>query len=132
MPFGGHQQICRNFILSRLPYYHLLPEHLYANVLQWGGESETRIQSLLRTKRTGISVERFKKIVDQEEYEILDESPWLFNPHYEAKFKLKPRRQWQMISGIPFLRNFLTTCYFFVLQLRKMIKKIFVLIAAAE
>jgi 2-polyprenyl-3-methyl-5-hydroxy-6-metoxy-1,4-benzoquinol methylase len=25
MPFGGHQQLCRNKVLAKLPYYHLLP-----------------------------------------------------------------------------------------------------------
>lgn len=29
-PFGGHQQMCRSRLLSKLPYFHLLPRPLYA------------------------------------------------------------------------------------------------------
>ena len=28
-PFGGHQQICRNKFLSKLPWFHLLPKRGY-------------------------------------------------------------------------------------------------------
>lgn len=117
MPFGGHQQICRNSFLSRLPYFHLLPSKVYGGILRLGGEDDNRIRNLLELQKTGISVERFKRIVETEGYKILDESPWLFNPHYEAKFNLKPRRQWKVITGVPVLRNYLTTCYYFVLQI---------------
>src|SRR5690606_33615801 len=40
MPFGGHQQTCKNKILSTLPYYHLLPRRIYRRVLKAGGEPE--------------------------------------------------------------------------------------------
>ena len=33
MPFGGHQQLCTNSLLSKLPYYHLLPTFLYKFIL---------------------------------------------------------------------------------------------------
>ncbi|NDC87420.1 MAG: class I SAM-dependent methyltransferase, partial [Bacteroidetes bacterium] len=39
MPFGGHQQVCRNKLLSVLPYTHLLPRILYERLLSLGGES---------------------------------------------------------------------------------------------
>src|SRR5690606_22371864 len=32
-PFGGHQQVCRNNLLSKLPWFHLLPKNLYKLVL---------------------------------------------------------------------------------------------------
>src|SRR5215471_12574104 len=41
MPFGGHQQVCKNKLLSVLPYYHLLPGPIYKAMLRAGGESET-------------------------------------------------------------------------------------------
>ncbi|MDX1407846.1 MAG: class I SAM-dependent methyltransferase, partial [Saprospiraceae bacterium] len=39
MPFGGHQQVCRSVVLSKLPYFHLLPTALYQAVLRLFGES---------------------------------------------------------------------------------------------
>ena len=32
-PFGGHQQICNNKLLSHLPWFHLLPRPIYKKVL---------------------------------------------------------------------------------------------------
>ena len=34
MPFGGHQQMCKSKLLSKFPYYHLLPKKLYKWVLK--------------------------------------------------------------------------------------------------
>jgi 2-polyprenyl-3-methyl-5-hydroxy-6-metoxy-1,4-benzoquinol methylase len=39
MPFGGHQQITRSKLLSRLPWYHLLPSPLYRMILKAFGEA---------------------------------------------------------------------------------------------
>ncbi len=33
-PFGGHQQICRNKLLSVIPYYHILPQKIYRGILK--------------------------------------------------------------------------------------------------
>ena len=34
MPFGGHQQVCKNKLLSITPYFHLLPDFLYKGILK--------------------------------------------------------------------------------------------------
>lgn len=117
MPLGGHQQICSNRILAALPYYHILPGPIYRKILRWGGEKEPKIEGLMTIKATGITVERFKKIVAKEKYNILDETPYLINPNYKIKFNLKPRKQWKVISSIPYLRDFFTSCYYFILRL---------------
>lgn len=111
-PFGGHQQICVNKILSHLPYFHLLPGSLYRAILRTGGEHKEKIDALLEIKETGISIERFKRILKKHSYKIIQESHYLFNPNYEIKFGLKPRRQWNLISETPVIRNFLTTAVY--------------------
>jgi SAM-dependent methyltransferase len=113
MPFGGHQQICRGKILSKLPYYHLLPKPIYKWILKKNGENW---QELLEIKETGISIERFERIVRKEGYGFLHKRFYLFNPIYRYKFGLKPRKQAGWVASIPWVRNFFTTCVYYLIQ----------------
>lgn len=114
-PFGGHQQICKNKLLSVLPYFHLLPKSLYAGVLKMFGESKQTIDDLLEIKETGISIERFEKILKKEKWVIDKKTFYFINPNYEVKFKLKPRESYRFIYKIPVLRNFMVTaCYYLI------------------
>ncbi|MEN9640300.1 MAG: hypothetical protein RLZZ262_2169 [Bacteroidota bacterium] len=119
-PFGGHQQICKNKWLSKLPYYHLLPKTLYAKVLQWGGEQQKTIDDLLEIKETGISLERFERICHARNYQVAHKTWWLINPNYEIKFGLRPRKIFAIFAVIPWLRNFYITCGYYVLRLSNM------------
>lgn len=115
-PFGGHQQICRNKILSKLPWIHLLPARTYAFILRAGGEPETRVEALLEIKQTGLTLERFMKMLSHEKYNIISMDLFLINPNYEVKFGLKPRKTPQLIAKIPLLRNVFTTSAYFLLR----------------
>lgn len=115
-PFGGHQQVCENRLLSKLPYYHILPKALYKAILKMGGENQGRIEGLLEIKETGISIERFKGIVKNASYKMEKEVFYFINPNYEVKFGLKPREAWKLVSALPFLRNFFITTYYCVLS----------------
>lgn len=116
MPFGGHQQICRNKYLSKAPYIHLLPAFLYKQLLQIFQEPPAIIQELLELKETGISIEKFEQITRKTGYKIQQVKHYLINPIYEYKFNLKPREQSHFISQIPVLRNFLTTCVYYTIE----------------
>ena len=118
MPFGGHQQICRSF-LSKTPWFHLLNKHLYRLVLKTMGESEKKITDLLEIKETGISIERFERIIRTEGYVYDRKTLYLINPNYEIKFGLKPRVQLGLITHIPWLRNFFTTCYYCTISVKE-------------
>lgn len=115
MPFGGHQQICRSRALSHLPFVHLLPSRAYRSVLGAFGESGDCIDELLQIKKTGISVERFEKLVRNASLTVKDRQLWLVNPHYETKFGLRPRRLDGILSAIPYLRDFMSTSCFYIL-----------------
>ncbi len=115
MPFGGHQQICENKVLSLFPYIHLLPNPIYRRLLQWGGEKEARIQELLEIKATGITIERLRRVIQNAGLAILVETIYLINPNYETKFGLKPRLQFPLIAKIPWVRNFVSTCGYYLL-----------------
>lgn len=113
-PFGGHQQKCKNKILSILPYYHILPKGIYKSILKIT-ETDEKVENLLEIKQTQITIETFRKILKKEQYETLEEVFYFINPNYEIKFNLKPRKQWAIINKIPYLRNyFITTCYYLV------------------
>jgi len=112
MPFGGHQQIMHGKILSKLPYYHLLPMFIYKGILKAGKEN---VQEMEEIKETGISIERFEKIVKQTGYSVVNKTHFLINPIYEYKFGWKPRVQGKLVSKIKYLRNFFTTCVYYLI-----------------
>lgn len=115
MPFGGHQQITKNKLLSHLPYYHLLPMSVYQLVLRLFGESKITIDELEEIKETGISIERFEKCLRSAQLKVVAMRHYLVNPIYSYKFKLKPRMQLKLIQRIPWMRNFFTSaCYYLV------------------
>lgn len=112
MPFGGHQQICRSKV-SKLPYIHLLPRPLYRGILK---NRKENVAEMMEIRDTGISIERFVKICRKQGYTILHNRHYLMNPIYKWKFGWKPRRQGILIKAIPFFRNFLTTCVYYIIQ----------------
>lgn len=116
MPHGGHQQICEHKWLSLWPYLHLLPGRLYPSVLKWCGEQESTIQELMQVKSTGISIERLERIIRRQGYRIVRKQLYLINPIYRYKFGLRPVRQLPVIRSIPYVRDFVTTCAYYLLQ----------------
>ena len=113
MPFGGHQQVCEHKFTSVLPYYHILPRFLYKGILKLAGESDLVIKDLMEIKDTQISIERFERIVRISGLQIKNKQHFLFNPIYKYKFGVDPRKQFGLISAIPYVRNFLTTCVYY-------------------
>ncbi|HEU4554174.1 MAG TPA: class I SAM-dependent methyltransferase [Chitinophaga sp.] len=118
MPHGGHQQICNSKVLSMLPYIHLLPRPLYRALLKAGGEHNSTIQELMEIKDTGISIERFEKIVKQQGFAVTLKKHYLVNPIYKYKFGLQPRVQWGPVTHLPFVRNFVTTCVYYLIKVK--------------
>lgn len=116
MPFGGHQQICKNKIISHFPFLHLLPAFMYKTILKKSSESEGCIQELLSIKKTRTPIELFEKLVHKQHITIVDRLLFFINPHYETKFGLKPRKLPAIIASIPYLRNFFTTSCFYILE----------------
>ena len=113
MPFGGHQQVCTNKLLSKLPYYHLLPRSIYKWILKSKNEN---VEALIEIRDTKISIEKFERISKETGYNIINKTHFLFNPIYEYKFGVKARKQLPIIRNIPWLRNFVTTCVYYLIQ----------------
>jgi len=116
MPFGGHQQTCKSTFLSKLPWFHLLPTVAYKKLLLLFGETQRNVDNLIEIKETGISLERFRRILKKEEYSI-DREVWYFiNPNYEIKFGLKPKKSIPPFKSIPYLRNFFITAGYYLIS----------------
>lgn len=115
MPFGGHQQMSQTK-LSKVPYFHLLPEALYKGVFKLFKEPKDVVDILLEVKETGLSIERFEKIVKDKGYKIIRQTHYLINPIYEWKFGWKPVTQTPLISRLPYLRNYFTTCVYYLIS----------------
>jgi SAM-dependent methyltransferase len=113
MPFGGHQQLCRNKWLSKLPYYHLLPLPVYRAILQRYKEP---VADLLEIRDTRISIERFERIAKQAGYKIDHRLHYLINPIYEWKFGWHAKAQLPVLRDIPYIRNYFTTCVYYLIK----------------
>ncbi|MCP9750617.1 bifunctional 2-polyprenyl-6-hydroxyphenol methylase/3-demethylubiquinol 3-O-methyltransferase UbiG [Ferruginibacter sp. HRS2-29] len=116
MPLGGHQQILQSRFWSKVPYYHLLPMPVYKWILRSAKEN---VDEMVEIKETGISIERFEKITGAAGYSLLNKKHYLINPIYQYKFGWKPRKQFAAIQAIPWVRNFLTTCVYYLIQKAK-------------
>lgn len=110
MPFGGHQQMCHSTI-SRLPYIHLLPRGIYKWILE---KKKEPVNDMMEIRDTGISIERFERICKEQGYRTVHHRHYLLNPIYEWKFGWRPRRQGMLVKAIPFVRNFFTTCVYYM------------------
>ena len=108
--------MAKSKILSKLPYFHLLPMFMYKFTLKVFGISKGQIEALAEVKETGISIERFERIIKNSEYNIIKKKFYLFNPIYKWKFGINPKEQYSFISTIPFLRNFLTFGVYYIIK----------------
>lgn len=116
MPFGGHQQNAKNKFLSKLPYFHLLPMPIFKAIMKIAGLDKDQIAGFVEVKETGISIERFEKIILASGFKISKKKFFLFNPIYKWKFGINPREQFGFISAIPWFRNFFTFGVYYVVE----------------
>lgn len=119
MPYGGHQQVLPGKIASRLPWYHLLPGPLYPGMLRLLGVPASSIRTMREIRSTGISINRFLRICRLSGFSEQSRRFYLFNPIYEYKFGIKPRRQNRLLASIPWLRDFITMGVYFIVKPEK-------------
>lgn len=116
MPFGGHQQTCRSKVLSKVPWFHLLPRPVYGGLLKAFGETDRNVEMLQEIKDTGISIARFSRLVKETGYFFEQKDLWFINPNYETKFGLTPRPLPAVLGALPWVKDFMTTCCYAVIR----------------
>ena len=70
----------------------------------------------MEIRDTGISIERFEKICKRKGYQLVHNRHYLINPIYEWKFGWKPKTQGSLIKAIPYIRDFFTTCVYYIIK----------------
>ncbi len=116
MPFGGHQQGCKNSMLSKMPYYHLLPWCIFEFILKTFGEDKNYIKELRNEVwKTKLSVCDYKKLLKKSGFKMEKETCYLINPSYKIKFGLNPKIL-PAILKIPFIYDFYTTAHYSIIS----------------
>lgn len=115
MPFGGHQQIAKGWV-QKFPWIHLLPRSAYNAVLRATHQSEETRHELLSIYDCGIGIQRMHRMIRSCKIPVLRETHYLINPIYAYKFGLQTRLQLPFLRSIPYLRDFLTTSVYLLLQ----------------
>lgn len=116
MPYGGHQQVLPGKVASRLPWYHLLPGPIYPFTLKILGMPRNSIRTMLEIKDTGISIQRFLRICKMSGFTEVARLFYLFNPIYQYKFGIRPRKQNALLAVIPWLRDIFTMGVYFLVK----------------
>ena len=116
MPYGGHQQCAESKLLTKLPYFHLLPMFGYKSLLKLFGEKKSIIDGLVEIKETGISTKRFEKLCSVNGFKIENSIKYLVAPIYEYKFGYKTKLLPKWIAAIPFFNDFFTFQSYYIVK----------------
>jgi 2-polyprenyl-3-methyl-5-hydroxy-6-metoxy-1,4-benzoquinol methylase len=123
MPFGGHQQMCKNKFLSKTPYLHLFPRFLYKAILKAFNDKK-QLQNLLDIYDTGISTKRFERILKRTNYTYLEKTSYFIPPIYYYKFKKKQRVLHPIVRSIPLFREFFTMSAYYIVSRNENLKQL--------
>ena len=111
--YAGHQQTVPQ-ILGKIPYLHLLPDFIYKVYLKLIGCPGKKIDYLISTKRTRISINQMRKIVTSIGFNVKQESNWFIRPAYSFRFGL-PRIK-NPFAWFPFLNEIFCNGVLFLLE----------------
>ncbi len=109
MPFAGHQQICESKVLKFLPWFHLLPKSIYKILLDIFKEPKNIVDELIDIKDCNLSIFKFKKIIRQSNFNLIDSKFYFINPIYELKFNIKRRVLHPILVKLGLLKEVFTT-----------------------
>ena len=98
--YAGHQQTIPT-LLGKLPYLHVLPNIIYKAYLTLIGCPEKKLEYLLSTKKTRISIRQMRKLVNSIGFKVIKESNWFLRPAYSFRFGLpKMKNPFSWIPGL--------------------------------
>jgi len=98
--YAGHQQTVPK-ILGKIPYLHILPNFIYKAYLNLINCPVKKINYLISTKETRISIRQMRDLIKSSGYRIKKESKWLVRPAYTFRFKLpKIKNPFSWIPGL--------------------------------
>ena len=98
--YAGHQQTVPT-LLGKLPYLHALPNFIYKAYLNLISCPVNKINYLISTKETRISIRQMRNLIKSIGYHVKKESKWLVRPAYSFRFGLpKMKNPFSWIPGL--------------------------------
>ena len=111
--YAGHQQTVPK-LFGKIPYLHLLPNNLYKGYLKAIRCPKNKIKYLISTKKTRISINSMKKLVNSIGFNIVKEDNWLIRPAYSFRFGLPKIKN--PLSWLPILDEVLCNGMLYLLR----------------
>ena len=111
--YAGHQQTVPT-LLGKLPYLHVLPNFIYKAYLNLISCPEKKINYLISTKETRISIRLMGNLVKSIGYHVIKESKWFLRPAYSFRFRLPKMKN--PVSWIPGLDEVFSNGVLYLLE----------------
>jgi SAM-dependent methyltransferase len=112
-PYGGHQQIVRGNIFSKLPFIHFLPKVIFKFLVSSG--LDYGIEEVMRLKDYRLTPKKFKRIAKKLNYTISTQDYFLLRPVFKPRFNL-PALKISFLKAVPGLIDILSLEASFVLS----------------
>lgn len=100
--YAGHQQNIKGKF-RKIPFLHLLPRPLYRGALSIVADTSDRIEALMETHSTMISIGAIERIFSEVSLTIRRKEYYLVRPAYEKRFGMKPRKT--VLNKLPLTRE---------------------------
>jgi SAM-dependent methyltransferase len=111
--YSGHQQTIPNF-LGKLPFIYMFPDVIYKKYLKLISCPEKKIEYLILTKRTRVSIRKMQEIVKSLGFNILNHSKWFSRPAYAFRFNFPKIKN--PFSFIPILDEIFSNGVLYLLE----------------
>ena len=111
--YSGHQQTISN-LFGKLPYIYMLPDVIYKKYLRLISCPEKKIEYLILTKKTRISIRKMHEIVNSLGFNILNQSKWFSRPAYAFRFNFPKIKN--PFSFIPILDEIFSNGVLYLLE----------------
>ena len=111
--YSGHQQTIPNF-LGKLPYIYMFPDVIYKKYLKLISCPEKKIEYLMLTKKTRVSIRKMQEIVKSLGFNILNHSKWFSRPAYAFRFNFPKIKN--PFSFIPILDEIFSNGVLYLLE----------------
>ena len=111
--YSGHQQTISSFF-GKLPYLYILPDIIYKKYLKLISCPEKKIEYLILTKKTRVSIRKMQEMINSLGFNILNQSKWFSRPAYAFRFNFPKIKN--PFSFIPILDEIFSNGVLYLLE----------------
>ena len=114
-PFGLHQQVLLNTLLRFIPYLSLIPKDLIKVLVDGESNKKENVDELLSLYDSKKTISMFYKLINSNDYSILNEKFFHIRPSHEIRYGLKTIES-RLLWHIPIIRELLITGTVFLIK----------------